>query len=226
MIGACESRANWGRSVMRQEFSEQRHKEEELAELSIWQWMPTTEPPPCGITSGRPRLRHSPPSFFPPSLPPLTGQQRLHSENEPGSQTESLSMWLSDTQRDGRQNSISLSSLPHISSLIYASFCALCVFKLRILQQKTKFHMNIKQKNRTKPKRSGKICYKCTVRGNWSSSACRLWRINLQVSVYWLSKLVQALIPRTLYRAENPHRHIKLVLIRWSLGVEDFLTLH
>lgn len=164
--------------------------------------------------------------FFLPSLPPLTGQQRLHSENEPGSQTESLSMWLSDTQRDGRQNSISLSSLPHISSLIYASFCALCVFKLRILQQKTKFHMNIKQKNKTKHKRSGKICYKCTVRGNWSSSARRLWRINLQVSVYWLSKLVQALIPWMLYRAENPHRHIKLVLIRWSLGVEDFVTLH
>lgn len=155
---------------MRQEFSEQRHKEEELAELSIWQWMPTTEPPPCGITSGRPRLRHSPPSFFLPSLPPLTGQQRLHSENEPGSQTESLSMWLSDIQRDGRQNSISLSSLPHISSLTYASFCALCVFKLRILQQQTKFHMNIKQK---KTKQNTKGVARFVISAQWEETGAR-----------------------------------------------------
>lgn len=208
---------------MRQEFSEQRHKEEELAELSIWQWMPTTEPPPCGITSGRPRLRHSPPSFFFFALAPSSDWSTEITLREWAWQSDRITKHVTEWHTEGRETKQHFSFFT--ASHLFSNLCFVFLSS-RFYSKRQSFIWISNKKNKTKHKRSGKICYKCTVRGNWSSSARRLWKINLQVSVYWLSKLVQALIPWTLYRAENPHRHIKLVLIRWSLGVEDFLTLH
>lgn len=145
IIRACEWRANWGRSVIKQEFSDQKRREKELAELSTWQWMPTAEPPPCGITGGWPRLRHSPPSFSPapPSLCLSSDWSTEITLREWAWQSDRITEHVTEWHTEGQETKkhFSFSSLPHIFSLIYASFSAMdthCEFvSLRQLWRKS-----------------------------------------------------------------------------------------
>lgn len=70
---------------MGQELGRTEGKEEELGELSIWHRMPTTYFHPVGLLVDDldcdAALLPSIFFFSPPSIPLLTGQQRLHSES-------------------------------------------------------------------------------------------------------------------------------------------------